>query len=799
MSTAAARTAWSLGLASAAIIAFQLVIMQLLAVSQWHHFAYMVISMALLGFGAAGTVLALFREPLARRYATALPALYLASGLAMAATAWLSGLVGEFDAFLLFFDRGQLGRLLFTYLAYCLPFFCGGLAITLVFYREVGQIGAHYFANMAGSGAGALLIIGLFWLLPAERLAGALALLLVIAAWLTRPGQHAGRAFVASCLVGLAVALWSLVHPAIPTPSEYKALHAALQLPEARVVHSSSSPFGRLEVVRAPAQRFAPSLSLQYRHEPPLRDVLYSNGEYFGTLLGRGAAGEAHILDHTTRALPYALRQPASVLVLGARTGNDVSHALSRGVTRITAVEPQLQVNRLLEHRHPEWTDALYLDPAVSVHGDSVRSYLARRGEAARDLVVLPVLGAFGGTAGVDALGERYDLTLEAFHAIWAGLADDGMIAVTAWHDQPPRVTLRLVATWRRLLDELGIMERQAHIAAVRSWGTATFLLSKSAIAPEERGRLRDFAEALGFDPLILEELRPAERERFNRVTDRSYFSDLDTLLAGDPAVLYGRYPFDVAPTTDDRPFFSRFVPWRSLPELWRTHGERQLPYLELGSMLAGVTFVQIVLVAVALIVLPLVRIGWRGARRRWTLLYFSGLGLGYMSFEIVLIQKLVLYLGQPVYSTAAVLATLLICSGAGSLSSSRLAASGRAPALCGSFAAALVLFYALALMPVLGLSMAWPVAAKAAAVFALLAPPAFVMGMMFPLGLRRLAGASDSHIPWACAIDSCLSVASTALATLVALGAGFGAVMLLAAAGYAAAALAAPRLGAPA
>lgn len=789
--------ALAIGLASAAIIGFQLVVMQLLAIAQWHHFAYMVISMALLGFGAAGTVLALAREFFDRHHEAALPLLYLAAGVSLAATSRLAGLAGDFDAFLLFFDRSQYGLLLLAYLAYSLPFFFGGLAITLAFYRGVSRIGALYFANMAGSGIGAVLIIGLLWLPPATRLAGLLALLLLAAAWLTRPAKLPRGIAWAVGLAALVVPVAGMLVPGAPAASEYKAIHAALQLPGARVVHRGWSPYGLLEIVRADAQRFAPSLSLRRLEEPPVRDVLFNNGEYYGTLLGRAASGHGHLLDDTTRGLPYAVRQPASVLVLNAATGTDVSHALGHGVARIVAIEPHRQLNRLLQSRHPEWVEGIYLDPAVTLHGASARTWLARAAATRHDLVVLPALGAFGGTAGVHALQEQYHLSLEAFRAIWALLGDEGLVAVTAWQEQPPRATLRLVATWRQLLDELGIADPPAHVAAVRSWGTATFLLSKSPFTADEHDRLREFARARGFDPLLLAGLDPAEREQYNRAAGEQWFDDLDTLLQGDPAQLYARYPFDVRPARDDRPFFEHFMSWRGIAELRQAYGDRELPYLELGFVLAAVTFVQIVLVALLLIVLPLLRIGWQGARRRWTLAYFAGLGLGFMCFEIVLIQKLVLLLGEPVHATAAVLATLLICSGAGSLASARLAASPRTMLLAGGLVTALILLYAAALMPLLGHAMGWPLPAKLLAVALLLAPPAGLMGMMFPLGLRRLADGSEPHIPWACAIDSCLSVAATALATLIALEAGFGAVMLVAAAAYGVALLAVPRLGA--
>ena len=394
----------SLALTSAAVIAFQLVLMQLLSLSQWRHFAAMVISMALLGFGAAGTALTLAGKSLKSGFATTLPGLYLGCGATMAAATGLSGAFGDFDAFLLFFDGRQIALLLFSYLVCCLPFFFGGLAITLVFSRGVARIGPLYGANMAGSGLGAVLILGLFWLLPAPRLPGLLALLPLGSAWLTRPAAPVPRLFPALWGIALAAAAWSLIAPSDPQPSQYKALHSALQLPGAELLHRASSPFGRIDVVRAEALRFAPSLSLRYGGTPPAAPVLFNNGDYWGTLLGRGAEAVSHILDFTTRGLPYAVRRPESVLVLEAATGTDVSQALAHGAARVMAVEPHRQANRLLRELHPEWIDSLYRDPRVALRSESARSYLGRRGQKAFDLIVLPALGEFGGGAGTHAL-----------------------------------------------------------------------------------------------------------------------------------------------------------------------------------------------------------------------------------------------------------------------------------------------------------------------------------------------------------------------------------------------------------
>ncbi len=789
-------TALAVVLISAAVIAFQLVIMQVLSISQWHHFAYMVISMAMLGFGAAGTVLALWRPFFRRHYRRVLPLLFIGAGLSMAATVRLAGVFGDFDAFRLFFEFQQVGLLVFSYLAYCLPFFFSGLAITLIFYQEVRHIGFLYLANLIGSGLGAALIILLFWGIHPAILPGVLSLFVFAGAWLVRvPGWR----FKAVWAVALLVPLHSLLSPAAPAPSEYKAIQESLRLPGAEIVYRSVSPHGTLEVTEAEAQRFAPGLSLTFIGEPPVRKIVYNNGEYFGTLLGCGMVQEEeHVLDYSPRSLPYSFREVENLLVLNAATGVDVSHGLAQGVKQITAVEPHKDANRLLTREHPEWIDGLYQDPRVQLESSTARAYLSRRREVGYDLIVLPVLGRFGGSAGVYAMQEQYHLTMEAFTAMWESLNEDGMMLAAAWMNYPLRAPLKLTASWRRLLEKQGISEPEKHLIAVRGWGNAAFVLSKSPVTQEERQSIREFARSLNFDPLLLEGVEPEERQRFNRVEDDAVFDYFDAAAYGDVDRLIKDYTFNIAPAVDNRPFFSNFLSWESVPELRRHYGDGQLPYMELGLVLAGVTCIQIFVTAFILIILPLFRIGWQGTRRRWTFLYFSGTGIGFMFFEMALIQKLVLYLGLPVYATAAALAILLILAGVGSGLSARFGFSRGRMFRLAMLISGLILLYAFLLMPWLSFSMHWPWLVKAVLMVAMTAPPAFFMGMMFPLGLRCLSMDNESQIPWAAGIDSCLSVAAAAFAVLLALEAGFMAVMFISALAYAMVGAATLKIGQP-
>lgn len=213
--------------------------------------------------------------------------------------------------------------------------------------------------------------------------------------------------------------------------------------------------------------------------------------------------------------------------------------------------------------------------------------------------------------------------------------------------------------------------------------------------------------------------------------------------------------------------------------------GGTTLPYMEAGYILAVATFIQVIVISILLILLPLFRKGWsRGGRFR-TFLYFTGTGLGFILFEIVLIQQMTLYLGLPVFAAALVLSTLLIGSAAGSITSSKLQETGSVIRTLGLSIAAVILFYMILIPLLISFTMGWPLLVRMVIMGLILLIPAFLMGMMFPLGLRYLSDKRESHIPWACGIDSFFSVTAASLAVLLALQYGFTVVMSIAAIGY--------------
>ncbi|NOQ46107.1 MAG: spermidine synthase-like protein, partial [Desulfobulbaceae bacterium] len=773
---------------SAALIGFQLEQMQLLAYVQWHHFAYLIISVALLGFGAGGTLIALFRTSLLRRLDILLPLLMFGCALLMALILPLTRrMVSGFDIYLLFVEPGQAGLLFIGQLCYLLIFLFGALPLGLVFIRFSERIGSLYCANLFGSGVGGITAVALMYFLPSGQLPALTALLPWCSGMMVLPAKRPRLLLVG--MLSLAVIVTAVVYPPKIQPSQYKDLSRTLDMPGARVEVSQPSPYGLVQVVTAPALRYAPGLSLTFAGEVPEAGwAVFNNSDWFGF----SGKGSALFLDSTLSALPYAIGARNKVLVLEAATGTDIVQALDNGAQKIVAVEPHRKAVKLIADRYGETDSNPLRNRAVHVFHLAPRTWLAldRQGY---DLITLPMVGSFGGASGLFALQEQYLLTKEALFEIWNHLNPDGVLRISSWLDSPPRNALRLSATIVETLEEAGV-EPHDHVAAVRSWDMITFIVKRSRFTTDEIGLIHSFCDRLQFDPVILPGLRPQEQVRYHFQTDTHFFEHLTMVFSPDRRQeLYDGYTFNLRPVTDNRPFFSQFLRWQSMPHLIDLFGERTVPFLELGYVVVLLAFAQMAVAAGLLILLPLLRLGLpgKGGVARWTVPFFSGLGLGYMFFEVVLIHELILYFGHPVFAAAAGVGSLLIFSGVGSLLSGRFAAYRAGHSVAAALVALLLLVYIFilpfSLHHTIGLQTIW----KIFFFLVLVAPPALVMGMPFPLGLGRLACHSGNQAAWAWGINGCVSVVSAGLAAIIAVELGFSAVMLAACLAYCLAALA--------
>ena len=329
------------------------------------------------------------------------------------------------------------------------------------------------------------------------------------------------------------------------------------------------------------------------------------------------------------------------------------------------------------------------------------------------------------------------------------------------------------------------IKEPLNHIAAIRSWGTLTYVIMKNPLTKTEINKVKTFCARYNFDPALLPGLTAGERGQFNALEDEHFFANLDGIFSSQGDKIIHQYNFNIQPPTDNKPYFFQFLRWQKLPDLVKTMGEKSTAFLELGYLLAVVTLIQVIVLALLFIILPLFSLGWKGGNKSWVVIYFMALGFGYMFLEIVFIKYFVLYLGHPIYSVAIVISIMLISSGIGSYYSLRYKTSHKVLLKITGLIALLILVYTLFIGFFLSSTVGLPFIIKILLAALIIALPAFFMGMPFPIGLKIVDAIKKSNVPWAWGINGCVSVISASLAAIIALELGFVAVILFAALAY--------------
>jgi spermidine synthase len=786
----------AVALISAAALAYEILLMRLFSIVLWHHFAYMIISLALLGYGASGAAVLLAQRLVERRFA----GLFSGAAAAFGAGAMLCFVLAQrvpFNPLEILWDPMQPLYLLAVYLLLLLPFLCAGACVCMALACCRGMQARLYSFDILGAGVGSLVVIGLLFVFSAEQTLkglGALGAITAAVAWLecgARP--RAWAALPALLAVGLLA--WPAAWLA-PVMSPYKELSQALRVPHARVVEQRSSPLGLVSVVESPRipLRHAPGLSLTAATEPPPQLGVFTDGEGLNALTRFDGRREslAH-LDQISSALPYHLLQRPRVLVLGAGAGADVLQAHYHGAAQVDAVELNPQVVELVRGRFADFAGGLYTTIG-RVHVAEARGFVAATDER-YDLIQVALLDSFSAaSAGLHALAENYLYTVEALQDGLRHLQPGGLLAITRWVKLPPRDALKLFAAAVTALERSGVADPASRLALIRSWRTTTLLVRNGRFEPRQIAAIRAFCAARSFDVAFYPGMRAEEANRYNVVDGPDLFEGAIALLGPGREDFLRRYKFHVAPATDDKPHFFHFFKWRSLPELLSIEGRAGLPLLEWGYPVLVLTLAQAALVSVLLVGLPLAWVS-RGARGRAAsrprvLAYFLAIGFGFMFVEIAFIQKFVLFLSHPLYAVAVVLFAFLLFAGLGSRWSQRLGM----PMGWVVLAIALSAAACLAALPLLFQhAMGLPDGARIVICAAMVAPLAFFMGMPFPLGLARVEVAEPGLIAWAWGINGCASVTAAVLATLLAMHIGFTAVVATAIVLYVVAALTMP------
>ena len=783
----------SITLLSGCALAYEVLLMRLFSIIQWHHFAYMVIGLALLGYGMSGTLVSIFQNKLSDKYTK----LYLACITLFGISSVVCFLLAQhipFNAEEILWNSEQVLFLAYIFLLLTIPFFFAATVICLSFMRYPTLTSSIYAADLLGAGLGSLTVIILLSLAFPQWALFIIGIISVIAVMIAgweldiKPGYRVNT--LAIVVIGILVLAGSHVELDI---SPYKGLSQTLRITGTEITEELSSPLGILSVVasRDVPLRHVPGMSLNANQEPLNQIGIFTDGDNLSVMTEYPADLERlGYLDKITSALPYQLKKLNHVLIVGAGGGADVLQAKFHQIPDISAIEINPQIVDLVNENYGDFTGHLYQQNDVTLHIGEARDYLTTSRKN-YDLIQLALTDAFNTSiSGLYSLNESYLYTTEALHLYLERLNPDGYLALTRWIKLPPRDTLKLFATATTVLRQMGVTSPEKRLILIRSWQTSTLLIKNGMFTNEELAAVEAFCHERSFDLAYTPLLQPEQANRYNVLSSPLFYQATSAILSDNAESFLDRYKFNIQPATDDKPFFHHFFKWSAFTEIYQLRRQGGMPLIEWGYINLIVTLLVAGLLSFALIILPV----WFLHRRRLissdkikgvkVVCYFFTIGLAYLFIEIAFIQKFTQLLHHPIYSIAVTLTAFLVFSGLGSLLTARLLRYFTGEQIIFTVAtgiSALCLIYLLSLGTVFTYLTAAPVGFKALLMSLLIAPLAILMGMPFPIALTSLAKHASYYIPWAWGINGCASVISVVLATVFAIHYGFSVVILIA------------------
>lgn len=771
-----------LALTSFAALLLELALTRLFSVVLFYHFAFLAISIALLGLGAGGVFAYLLKSRLCG-VGTRTLATWVCVANAIVIVAVLEVVLHVPVA--LNVSPTNFLRLSVMYLAAAVPFVLTGLLFSVVFARETSRIPRLYGADLCGGALACLAVVPLLnWLGgPNAILVAGIALAVAAMIWSDTAVLRRNAGLLALALVVLIAANYSgrLIDVVYakgmfrdPAWVEFARWNALSRVEVDRQGQAKAI------VIDADASTYIMNADVSRWHDTEWEDDLMS----------------------APPALANVLRPHGEFAIIGPGGGVDVLRAVANGSPSVTGIEINpIIANTIMRGRYADYAQHLYERPDVHIHVTDGRSFV-RSTPQHFDVVQMTLVDTWASTAaGAFALSENNLYTVEAFQEYFDHLNPDGMIAITRWEFRQPREALRVVAVAMEALHRLGVAN-PARNFIVASQGTldedgipVVVLAKKTPFTAEEENAVAVHCERYSeLDPMYL----PSK-------PGNNAFSEL--IASNDPQAFARHYAYNVAPVNDNAPFFFfTLKAGQILSEKSLRHGMDWK--VNLGVLVLLLVFVISVVAVIVFLVLPLVLRSGRPRQSPLPLLYFIAVGLGYILVEIAFIQRFVLFLGHPTYALTVVIFLLMVSSGAGSLFSRRClprAEMGWLPILLVLVTLITYVFFLPGrLTALVGLAFEYRLLISGV----LLVPLGFVMGMPFPTGLRALAaapapefpdGQADNAVEWAWAMNAAASVLGSVSAMVIAIQFGLTVTLACGAAAYLLALLVMPALRAKA
>jgi predicted membrane-bound spermidine synthase len=715
-------------------LVFEIGLTRIYSATIWYHFAFVAISIALLGWGLGGMAAFVWRRsrPMTSEDAAAAAVLY---GLSLPISLWI---LVRFP-----FD---LSRLPLYFILPILPFFLAGITLSIVFDVNRERATSLYFVDLIGASLGAL---GVTFLL--EALGGEATVLVASAAALAAAACLSLKFRPAAVVLGIVAAGCALMNERAGlfkvVPGTMKAMRKDMDRhPNATLAQQGWNAYSRISAVEG-----VTGLARLYIDSDAWTSVFPWDGR-IESLQG---------IRDSYRALPFRLEPNAETLIIGPGGGADIVAALAGGSRRVTACEMNPLMLKFVRHYGAQ-AGNLYDRPDVDVVQSEGRNFISRT-DKKFDVIFLGFVDSWASVAsGGLSLSENYLYTTEAFRDYLDHLTDNGMLVILRWDADIPRLVSNSVALLgaREAAPRLAVMMENRELNHDGSDPPQMlFMLKKQPFTPAQTQEMTTTWASLSL-PYIVPGL--------------GAHPPYDGLLSGrvSPSDYEAASTARVGPVFDNNPFyFATERPWG------------------MSTSIANGFFEFLFLPSLALLAVFVLRgkpRGERAAPYAASVVYFSALGFGFIAVELSLLQHLTLLVGHPIFTLSVLLFTLLAAGGLGS------AISSYVPIRLVCFAVAVLGIAEALVLPRLVpalLPLSLTVRVLLAALF--IAPLGILMGMPFPRALQRTGWGPFPAPPFYWGLNGILSVIGSVTTVFIALSAGFQIAMFVGCACYVIAALA--------
>src|SRR5579864_2619042 len=753
----------------------EILLTRIFSVTTWYHFAFGAISLAM--FGMTVGALRVYQNP--DKYVVQ------TSRREMAASSFwfaVTAIVSEVLHLLVPFASQPALALLWIACSYCLfalPFYFSGVCVCLALTKFPRNVGMLYAADLLGAGMGCVAIVIVLKFVDAPTaivavgfLGGVSSLIFAIDARAFRRSQLAFLLVAGlACLVSVSVVRQR--HQSSPLLRITWAKGRAEPIP----LYEKWNSFSRIAVDGEPTrstQVVTEGISPIYPAERrALQLHLRIDGGAETTITSWKRLEDLDYLQYDVKNIVHHIRNNGSVLIIGAGGGRDVLSALLMGQKSVRAVEINQNILATLNSRFGTFSGHLDRNPRIRFVNDEARSYIARTNEHF-DVIEASFIDTWAATAaGALTLTENSLYTVDAWRLFLDRLSPNGILSFSRWYSPEfPAESYRIVSLAAAALQSQGITKPRAHIVLISNIrndfgdgirGAATLLVEKEPLSHQELHTRENLSRQMQFHIIL------------------SPRTELDPIISslGEgrlPAVR--SLPLNLSPPTDDCPFFFYIKPLRYA--FRNTSSNRNsffIHELQSGEVVI-VLFLLVVFLTVFFVLVPLVRNSEKAALRGSAvhLLFFAAIGMGFMLVEVSQMQRLIVFLGHPTYSLSVVLSTLLVTSGLGSYASRRLCGLRRNGIACMLLLLFALLAFGLSNVPLIAVFASSTTPVRIVLAICMLIPPAFFMGMAFPLGLKVASMGFEALIPAFWGMNGAASICASVLAMLIAMNAGISA-----------------------